>query len=175
MAVKIASWLKTFIVFFVLCGSSAYAADAAPDFTLRDINGKSVSLSEQKGKVVVMSFWATWCGPCKEEMPHLQQLLNEKGEKGVTIFSVSTDDARTASQVKPYIRRMGYNFTVLLDRSSSVLTQYNPSKTLPFTVIIDQNQNIAKVHSGYNPGDEKELFHVVSGLLGETPSKVEGH
>jgi peroxiredoxin len=167
--VRIPLMVKALILLCFFGISTSFAGDAAPDFSLRDINGKTVSLSEQKGKVVVMSFWATWCGPCKEEMPHLQQLLNEKGEKGVTIFSVSTDDARTASQVKPYIRRMGYDFTVLLDRSSSVLTQYNPSKTLPFTVIIDQNQNIVKRHSGYNPGDEKELFHVVAGLVGEAP------
>ena len=164
---KFASYLKVLAFAFLLWAPTSFAADAAPDFTLRDINGKTVTLSDYKGKVVVMSFWATWCGPCKEEMPHLQQLLNEKKEKGLAVFSVSTDDARTASQVKPYIKRMGYDFTVLLDRSSSVLTQYNPSKTLPFTVIIDQNQNIAKVHSGYNPGDEKELFHFVNGLYGE--------
>jgi peroxiredoxin len=164
---NIASWIRVLLFVCMLWAPTTYAADAAPDFTLRDINGTSVSLSEYKGKVIVMSFWATWCGPCKEEMPHLQQMLNERGDKGVVVFSVSTDDARTASQVKPYIKRMGYSFTVLLDRSSSVLTQYNPSKTLPFTVIIDQEQNIAKVHSGYNPGDEKELFHFVKGLLGE--------
>ena len=71
---------------------------------------------------------------------------------------------------------MGYDFTVLLDRSSTVLTDYNPSKTLPFTVIIDQNQNVAKVHSGYNPGDEKELFHFVNGLFGEAgPAPEKGH
>ena len=76
-------------------------AEKAADFTLRDIDGNSVTLSELRGKVVILSFWATWCGPCKEEMPHLQKMYDAKKEKGFTALSVSTDDARSASRVKP--------------------------------------------------------------------------
>lgn len=145
--------------------SAAYAADNATDFTLRDINGESVTLSALKGKVVVLSFWATWCGPCKEEMPHLQKMYEEKKEQGLVILSISTDDARSASKVKPYIKTNGYTFPVLLDRDATVIGTYNPSKTLPYTVVVDKNQQIAKVTSGYNPGDEKALGELVDGLL----------
>lgn len=145
--------------------SVAMAAEPASDFTLRDIDGNSVSLSELKGEVVVMSFWATWCGPCKEEMPHLSKMYGELKDKGFTVLSISIDDARSASRVKPFIKKNGYNFPVLLDRDSTVIGAYNPSKTLPYTVVVDRNGDIAKRHSGFNPGDEEELRHLVDGLL----------
>jgi len=159
--------IRTLIAAAMLLSSSlALAADAATDFTLRDIDGNQVTLSALKGNVVVMSFWATWCGPCKEEMPHLQKMLDERKDDGLRILSISTDDARSASKVKPFIKKNGYGFTVLLDKDSSVIGTYNPSKTLPYTVVVDREGNVAMVHSGYNPGDEKELKRVVDELLG---------
>jgi len=145
--------------------SVAHAGDVASDFTLRDINGQSVTLSELKGRVVIMSFWATWCGPCKEEMPHLQKMYAELESEGLTVLSISTDDARSASRVKPFIKKNGYSFPVLLDRDSTVISAYNPSKTLPFTVVVDRAGEVAKRHSGYNPGDEVELLEEVKALL----------
>lgn len=156
----LAALAATFLLVF-----SAQAADKAADFTLRDINGKSVSLSEHKGKVVVLAFWATWCGPCKEEMPHLEKLYQAKKDQGLVVLSINTDDARSASRVKPYIRTNGYTFPVLLDRDATVISTYNPGKTLPYTVVVDRNQEIAKVTTSYNPGDEKALAALVDRLL----------
>lgn len=147
-----------------LAPALAEAAAATP-FTLRDTTTASVSLSDLQGKVVVLSFWATWCGPCKTEMPHLQKLQNDLGEKGLKVLSIDTDDARTVSQVKPYITKSGYTFTVLLDTSSTVVKAYNPSMTLPYTVIIGRDGQIAKVHSGYNPGDEVTLREEIAAEL----------
>ncbi|MFT5455223.1 MAG: peroxiredoxin, partial [Myxococcota bacterium] len=152
----------------LLASAPAFAADKATDFTLRDINGKSLTLSSLEGKVVLLSFWATWCGPCKEEMPHLQKMYTEKKDKGFVMLSISTDDARSASRVKPYIMKMGYDFQVLLDKESKVIGTYNPAKTLPYTVVIDRAGNIAHVASGFNPGDEDELEELVSHLLDGT-------
>jgi len=150
----------------LLFGGSATAGEPAPDFSLRDINGKEVSLSSQKGKVVLVNFWATWCGPCKLEMPHLDKMDRELEAKGFEVISISTDDARAASKVKPLIKRGGYGFTVLLDKDTSVVSQYNPAKTLPYNVLIDREGNIHKVFQGYNPGDEVELRHEIEALLG---------
>jgi peroxiredoxin len=140
-------------------------AEPAPDFTLRDINGANVALSQHKGKVVVMSFWATWCGPCKEEMPHLQAMYDAKKDAGLVVLSISTDDARSASKVKPYIQKMGYGFPVLLDKESAVIATHNPSKTVPFTVVVDRAGQVHKRISGYNPGDETALAALVDELL----------
>ena len=150
----------------LLFGGSATAGEPAPDFSLRDINGKEVSLSSQKGKVVLVNFWATWCGPCKLEMPHLDKMDRELEANGFEVISISTDDARAASKVKPLIKRGGYGFTVLLDKDTSVVSQYNPAKTLPYNVLIDREGNIHKVFQGYNPGDEVELRHEIEALLG---------
>ena len=159
------SMSRTLLAAILFAAPVAQASESANDFTLRDIHGQSVTLSEFEGKVVLMSFWATWCGPCKEEMPHLQKLHTDKKDDGLEVLSISTDDARSVSQVKPYIKKNGYDFTVLLDKDSSVIGSYHPAKTLPFTVVVDQQGNIAKVTHGYNPGDEVELEKVVDSLL----------
>jgi len=146
--------------------SAAWAlGEVAPDFTLRDIDNQSVSLSSTKGKVVLISFWATWCGPCQVEMPHLQRMYNALGANAFTVLSVSADDARTASLVKPLIKKNGYTFPVLLDKETTVVSQYNPAKTLPYSVLLDRDGKIAQVHQGYNPGDEVALKKEIEALL----------
>jgi peroxiredoxin len=144
----------------------ARAGEPASDFTLSDVSGSQVTLSALKDKVVVLSFWATWCGPCKEEMPHLQKLYEAHKEQGLVVLSISTDDARSASRVKPYVTKMGYTFPVLLDRESTVIGAYNPAKTLPYTVVIDRKGEVVRRTTGYNPGDEKELETFVVAALG---------
>jgi len=145
--------------------TTAALAGPASEFTLRDINGRQVTLSDYQGQVILLSFWATWCGPCKEEMPHLQDLYTEHRDEGFVVLSISSDDARTASRVKPFIKKNRYDFPVLLDKESTVTGTYNPSKTLPFTVIIDRDFDVAEVHSGYNPGDEVKVRARVEELL----------
>ena len=150
----------------VVCSSPSLAGELAPDFTLRDIDGKDVKLSTFKGKVVMVNFWATWCGPCKIEMPHLDKMDREFEDKGFEVISISTDDARAASKVKPLIKRGGYGFTVLLDKDTTVVAQYNPAKTLPYNALIGRDGRIHKVYQGYNPGDEVEMRNDVEELLG---------
>jgi len=173
-------WLRALMVFGALFSvvpqmAHAQSQGAASDFTLRDINGKAVNLAEHRGKVVILSFWATWCGPCKEEMPHLQAMYNDLREQGLVVLSISSDDARTMSRVKPYIRSKGFTFPVLLDRDSSVTGIYNPAKTLPWTVVIDREFQVAQVHSGYNPGDEEHLRELVVKLLGGAEAGATAH
>ena len=148
--------------------SPAHAAPAK-DFTLTDIDNNKVSLATYADQVVVMSFWATWCGPCKEEMPHLQKMYEAKKDQGFTVLSISTDDARSASRVKPFIKKMAYSFPVLLDRESQVISEYNPAKTLPFTVVIARGE-VVKTISGFNPGDEEALAVLVDELIAKKPA-----
>lgn len=163
-------WLTIALLGLLFASSPAFSAETATDFTLRDINGKEMTLSSLKGKVVVMSFWATWCGPCKEEMPHLEAMYKELAAKGLVVLSISTDDARSASRVKPFIMKMGYTFPVLLDRESTVISTYNPSKTLPYTVVVDRDGGVARRTSGYNPGDETELKAFLTKLIDGAPT-----
>ena len=160
--------MALYLLLGLLCWAPSTAralGEVAPDFTLRDMDNQSVSLSSLKGKVVLINFWATWCGPCQVEMPHLQKMYTELGAKGFTVLSVSADDARTASLVKPLIKKNGYTFPVLLDKETTVVAQYNPAKTLPYSVLLDREGKIAKVHQGYNPGDEVALKKEVEALL----------
>ena len=146
--------------------SEAWAAgEQMPDFTLRDMNNKEVKFSDYKGKVVLVNFWATWCQPCMVEMKHLQKMHKELGGENFTVLSISADDARSASMVKPIIKRNGYTFPVLLDKQTKVVSQLNPSKTLPYTLIVDKEGRIAATHMGYNPGDEVKLKEEVEALI----------
>ena len=140
----------------------------APDFSLRDLDNNAVSLADYKGSVVLMNFWATWCGPCMLEMPHLQAMYDDLKDQGFVVLSVSTDDARDASKVKPLVRAKKLTFPVVLDKDTAVVSQYNPAKTLPYTVLIDRTGRVAKVHQGYNPGDETAMRAEVEALLAGT-------
>ncbi|RME22347.1 MAG: TlpA family protein disulfide reductase [Deltaproteobacteria bacterium] len=152
--------------------SARAAGDVAPGFTLKNLNPRAtgydvVDLGELRGKVVLLNFWATWCGPCKLEMPHLQDIYSDLGDQGLVVVSVSIDDARDKSQIKPVIMSKRLSFPVVHDQDTSVVNQYNPTKTLPFTVLIDRDGRIAQVHQGYNPGDESTLRAEVEALLSQ--------
>ena len=148
-------------------GVSQALGEVAPNFTLRDINNQNVSLADQKGKVVLLNFWATWCQPCRAEHSKLELMYKELKPKGLEILAVSADDARSSSQVKPMVVRAGISFPVLLDPATSVVSQYNPAKALPYNVIIDRAGKIRQVHQGYNPGDEVALHDEIVALLAE--------
>jgi peroxiredoxin len=146
----------------------AFAGDQAPGFTLRDINGKQVSLSDFPDQVVLISFWATWCTPCQAEMPHLQRFYDTYKDQGFTVLSINTDDARSSSQVKPLVKSKGLTFPVLLDRETAVVALYNPAKTLPYGVLLAKDGSIAKVFQGYTPGEEVHVEEAIKTALGVT-------
>ena len=153
-----------------LAPSSAQAAgEVAPDFNLRNLNPASslvdVSLASLKGNVVLLNFWATWCGPCKMEMPHLQAMYADLQSKGFVVVSVSIDDARDKSQIKPTVMSKKLTYPVVHDQDTALVSQYNPAKTLPYTVIIDREGRVASVHQGYNAGDEVALRAEIEALL----------
>ncbi len=108
----------------------------APEFTLKDINGRNVSIASLRGKVVLINFWATWCPPCRAEMPSMNRLYREYKGKGLEILAISTDNS--ASKVKDYISQNSLAFQVLMDDNIKVARQYKVF-SLPTTFLIDRN------------------------------------
>ena len=137
----------------------------APDFELDDLKGEAVRLSQFKGKVVVINFWATWCAPCKQEIPHLNRILKNYKEQGLVILTISTDSPQTQSQVGRLARR--WKTHTLLDPEGRVVAQLNPRGLAPYTLIVDRNGKIAFDHDGYHSGDEVKLEAAVKKILKE--------
>lgn len=142
----------------------------AIDFSLKDLSGKTRSLKAEKGKVVVVNFWATWCGPCRHELPLLHETYLRLKDQPLTVFAVSVDDASTASKVKPWVSDKKFTFPVLLDSTNDVVMKYNPEGIVPFTAIIDAQGTLRHIHSGYNPGDEKLVEAEIRALLKQVPA-----
>lgn len=130
------------------------ASGRAADFALRDIAGRTVRLSDYRGKVVVLNFWATWCVPCAAELPHLQRLYETYGDQGMVVLAIAMDGPESVANVSPQARRYGLTFPVLLDEETRVVGVYNPKRAAPFTVLIGRDGVIAKTREGYTAGDE---------------------
>ena len=126
------------------------AGKAAPlNFTLKDMNGVDVKLASFKGKPIVMNFWATWCGPCRAEIPSLVELQKTYSAEGkdVVILGISVDDP--VEKLKPYASQMKMNYPVLVGNGrDDVQDAFGPLWGIPVTVFIDRDGKIAKKHSG---------------------------
>jgi cytochrome c biogenesis protein CcmG/thiol:disulfide interchange protein DsbE len=119
----------------------------ASDFELTDIQGRTVSLASLRGKVVFLNFWATWCGPCRTEMPSMEKLYNAFANRKDFVMLAISQDAKGAAVVQPYVRKHGYHFEVLLDPQSKVAESYDVTG-VPETFIIDRDGRIVAHHLG---------------------------
>ncbi|RMD96879.1 MAG: TlpA family protein disulfide reductase, partial [Deltaproteobacteria bacterium] len=113
--------------------------EEASDFTLETLSGERLSLSDRLGKeVIYLSFWATWCTPCRLEMGHLERLYRKYRARGFTVIAVNIDDSETVSQVRPFVRQQRFTFPVVLDRDRQVAGRYDPAGVIPYGVLIDR-------------------------------------
>ena len=122
------------------------ARKPAPDFALKDADGKAVHLSDYKGKVVLLDFWATWCGPCRIEIPWFTEMERQKKDKGFAVVGVAMDDDGWKA-IKPFVAEMKINYRVLLG-DDQVAKDYDGLDALPTTFLIDRNGKIADRHVG---------------------------
>ena len=118
----------------------------APEFALKDADGKTVHLEDYKGKVVLLEFFATWCGPCKIEIPWFMELERRNKDKGFAVLGVSMDDEGW-EVVKPFLAELGVNYRVVIGNDATAQI-YGGVDALPTTFLIDRNQKIAAVHIG---------------------------
>ncbi len=126
----------------------------APDFTLKDASGKTVHLSDYKGKAVVLDFWATWCGPCKLEIPWFIQFERKYKDRGLEVLGVASGDEGW-DIVKPFADRMKINYRVV-QGNDTVADLYGGIEALPTTFLIDRTGKIAAVHVGLAGKDDFE-------------------
>ena len=155
--------MKNILLMLMLACTSA-PAEARNTFTARDIQGKVVDLEQHRDKIIMLNFWATWCAPCKVEMPHLQNLKEKYGDK-LMVVSISIDEARDKSKIKPLIKRGGYDFTVVHDVDRNIVSFYNPSMELPYNVIMGYDGNIVWQGAGYSPGKEKVFEKILDSIV----------
>jgi peroxiredoxin len=160
-----AAALATLTTTFALAAHATPAPNAvAPDFTLRGSDGRNVRLDELRGQVVLVNFWATWCGPCREEMPRLNSLYEKYRKSGFVLLGVNIDDdPHTAIATAS---KLNVAFPVLLDTDKKVSKLYDLS-TMPSTVVIDRDGKMRFLHRGYRAGVEGDYEQQIRGLLKE--------
>lgn len=138
-----------------------------PSIPVKTLDGKSVNIQDytQNGKITVVSFWATWCTPCKRELDAVHDIYEEWLEKyDVQILAITIDDARGLSKVPAMVKSKGWEFTVLADSKQELQRALN-FQTIPQTFLLDQNGEIVYAHNGYNSGDELELEKKIAALV----------
>lgn len=135
----------------------------ATDFSLQDINGNTVHLSDYKGKTVVLNFWATWCGPCKKEIPDFIDLQNQYGKDGLQFIGIAIDQEGLAA-IKPYAERAKMNYPVLVG-NDAVFAQFGGSNAIPVTLLIDKKGAIRNTYVGAKP--RQALEDMVLALMRE--------
>ncbi len=123
----------------------------APDFTLKDLNGKDVTLSSLKGKLVFVNFWATWCGPCRQEIPSFIDLVDKYGKDGFTVLGIALDP-REFEKVPGFASDMGINYPILYDKIG-VSELYGGIRSIPTTFVIDREGKVLGQIVGSRPHD----------------------
>jgi peroxiredoxin len=148
--------------------SPGAAADgtAASDFTLRDLAGRTVRLSDYSGQVVLLAFFASWSRPSQAELPHLERINRAYQQQGFVVLGLAVDGPETVATVPVIAHRYEVTFPVLCDEETRVVAVYNPKRTTPLSLLIDRSGRIARIREGYNPGDERLIESDVQRLIG---------
>jgi peroxiredoxin len=144
--------------------ASGLTGQAAPDFALKSSSGENLRLSEYRGDVVMVNFWATWCGPCRQEMPLLDEMYSKYERVGFSLLGVNIDE--NSSKAMNMVSELGVSFPVLFDTRKEVSKLYEVD-AMPVTVIIDREGTVRYVHHGYKPGYEQMYLDQIKSLLRE--------
>jgi len=134
----------------------------APAFTLQSLDGRTVTLGQYKGDVVMINFWASWCGPCRQEMPLLDDIYKQYKDMGFVLLGVNVEP--DASNANGWLKKTPVSYPILYDPKSSVSQLYQV-QAMPTTVIIDRKGIVRYVHNGYLPGDENQYMNSIRSLI----------
>ncbi len=151
----------------MLLGSIAQAEtleDMAPDFTLKSRSGENVKLSELRGDVVMINFWASWCAPCRQEMPLLEEMYKKYAELGFVLLGVNVEE--DSSKARELLREVPVSFPILYD-TENVVTKLYKVVAMPSTVMVDRDGKMRYLHRGYLPGYELEYIKQIKELIRE--------
>ena len=137
-----------FVAILIVCSLSRVFGQqpTTPQFTLKDINGRTVQLRDYRGKVVLVNFWATWCPPCRAEMPDLVRLQREHAGEGLRIIGI-TYPPETKTRVRRFARSLKVNYPIILG-TRQIKTRFSSDETLPLTVVIDRDGKVKEIISG---------------------------
>ncbi len=160
-------WIFPLMALLMLAAMPLQAKNAngpAPDFTLKTLDGRNMKLSELAGNVVMINFWASWCAPCRVEMPKLNDLYNKYKDLGFVLLGVNVEQQEQPP--RNFLKKRPVDFPILLDKGNDVSKQYNVI-AMPTTVLVDRSGNMRYVHQGYKEGDEKKYRKMIKKLLRE--------
>ncbi len=149
------------------CAKKPKEPASAPDFTLQTVEGQEVILSGLRGKVVLLDFWATWCGPCKESIPHLIQLYKSYQDKGFELIGMSTDKAGDVEMVRRFVKSMDIPYPIIMT-PDEVARSYKITG-LPTTVLIDKEGKVREKIVGFNSAIGQQIVSRVKELIAEKP------
>lgn len=150
-----------------LLGSLAVAgalSGPAPSFSLESRDGETVTLTDLEGNVVMINFWATWCGPCREEMPHLEALHQRYSSLGFTLLGVNVEDNRAGAD--KFLKQTPVSFPILFDPENELSELYDVV-AMPSTVLVGRDGTLRFIHHGYKAGYENEYQAQIRALLRE--------
>lgn len=166
--------LLSLVALLALAWPAGAAEDTAPaerpavaDFSLETLDGKRARLSDYKDKVVLVSFWATWCKPCKQELPFLDAFAAKYAEQGFAVLAINTDGPKTMAAVRRFVKRKKLEIPQLLDKDGSLLQALNPRGVMPFTLYLDREHRIAETADSFSAGDEVKIEAKIKALLAE--------
>lgn len=151
------------LALFSLTVSAKELSGVAPDFSLKNLAGETVKLSDYKGQVVMINFWASWCGPCRQEMPLLDDMSEEMSKAGFVLLGVNLDE--DVNDARGFLADIGeMSFPILLDPTAKVADLYG-NQAMPSSYFVDREGNLAFLHQGYRKGEEAEYRAVIKKLL----------
>jgi thiol-disulfide isomerase/thioredoxin len=158
--------MKKILLLFLFVGLYSYSQKTLPDLSLSTLDGKKVSLKNdfsEKDKLYVFSFWASWCGPCINELDEMNEVQAEwKKTINFEVIAVATDDSRTQKRVKPLVSGKDWEYTILLDTNQDFKRALS-IVNIPYTIVV-KNNKIVHIQNGYVPGNEVDLYEKLKSL-----------